>query len=97
MLVLLVDLLLIVINLLIVILIVQAVLSWLIAFEVVSRRQPAVDTIWRFTRALTDPMLRPIRRFIPPVSGVDLSPIVLFLILFVIARLIPMLLLGQPW
>jgi len=94
---LLVEILLILINLLVVVLIVQAVLSWLLAFQIVSLRNPAIDTIWRFTKALTDPLLRPIRRFIPTVSGVDLSPLVLLLILYILQRVIPMLLLGNAF
>ena len=93
----LVDLIQIVLNLVIVVLIVQAVLSWLIAFDIASRRTPIVDTLWRFTTALTDPMLRPIRRVIPPVAGVDLSPMVLILLIYALSRLLPVLLLGQPW
>jgi YggT family protein len=93
----LVDLIRIILNLLIIVLIVQAVLSWLIAFDIASRRTPIVDTLWRFTTALTDPMLRPLRRIIPPVAGVDLSPMVLILIIYAVSRLLPLLLLGQAW
>jgi YggT family protein len=93
----LVDIVQIILNLVIVVLIVQAVLSWLIAFDIASRRTPIVDTLWRFTTALTDPMLRPLRRIIPPVAGVDLSPMVLILIIYAVSRLLPVLLLGQAW
>ena len=79
-----------IINLLIFVLIVQAVLSWLIAFELVSRRNQFIETIWRLTNALTNPMLRPIRRFVPPVSNVDLSPMVLLLLLYVLQRVLIM-------
>lgn len=95
MLLILVQILLFIINLLIIVLIVQAVLSWLLAFQIVSLSSPIIDTIWRFTRTITDPMLRPIRRFIPPVSGVDLSPLVLLLALYLLQQAIPMLLLGS--
>ncbi len=88
-----VQILLIIINLLIVVLIVQAVVSWLVAFQIVNPNNPGIETIWRFTRAITDPLLKPIRRFIPPVSGVDLSPLVLILILYILQQIVPYLLL----
>jgi YggT family protein len=64
------------------ILIVYIVISWLFAFDVVSRRNQFVNTVWEFTRRLTDPMLRPLRRMIPPIAGVDLSVMVLLLALW---------------
>lgn len=63
------------------VLIISAVLSWLFVFDVVNRRNQVVYTIWDTTNRLTEPALRPIRRRLPDFGGVDLSPIVLFLIL----------------
>jgi YggT family protein len=68
-----------VLGLVIVVLIVHVVLSWLFAFDIVSRRNELVSGIWRFTSAITEPMLRPLRRLIPPIAGVDLSVLVLLL------------------
>jgi YggT family protein len=63
------------------VLIASAVLSWLIAFNVVNTRNQAVaviaDALWR----LTEPGLRPIRRALPVFGGLDLSPVVLILLL----------------
>ena len=70
-----------VLGLLIVVLIIHVVISWLYAFDVVSRHNPFVAGISRFTTAITNPMLRPLRRLIPPIAGVDLSVLVLVLIL----------------
>lgn len=78
-----------VIGLVVLVLIVNAVLSWLIAFDVVNRRNRLVDTIWDFTNRVTDPLLRPLRRVIPQLGGVDLSPLVLILGLTFIQHLIP--------
>jgi YggT family protein len=55
----------------------MAVMSWLIAFEVVNMRAQAVFSIWRALNALTEPALRPIRILLPPIGGLDLSPLVL--------------------
>jgi len=68
-----------IIQLIIILLIVNAVISWLVAFDVVSRRNRFVATVWDMTTRLTDPMLRPIRNVIPAVGGLDLSPMVLIL------------------
>ncbi len=68
-----------VLGLVIVVLVVYVVISWLYAFDVVSRRNALVASIWRFTSAVSDPMLRPLRRLIPPIAGVDLSVLVLLL------------------
>ena len=68
-----------IIQLIIILLIVNAVISWLVAFDVVSRRNRFVATVWDMSTRLTDPMLRPIRSVIPSVGGIDLSPMVLIL------------------
>lgn len=66
------------------IIIVDAVLSWLIAFNVVNSYNKLVATIGDVTRRLTDPVLRPIRKVVPVIGGVDLSPMVLiFAIIFI--------------
>lgn len=68
-----------IVQLIIIVLIVNAVISWLLAFDIVSRRNAFVAQIWDVTQRLTDPLLRPVRRIIPAVGGLDLSPIVLIL------------------
>ncbi|MFZ5912766.1 MAG: YggT family protein [Pseudomonadota bacterium] len=61
-----------------------AVLSWLVAFEVVNTRNRFVALVLDFTYRLSEPALRPIRRILPGIGGIDLSPVVLILgIIFV--------------
>lgn len=55
----------------------RVIMSWLVGFGVVSMRNQLVDSVWRFTGALTEPALRPIRRMLPNLGGVDISPILL--------------------
>jgi len=62
-------------------LVIQAVLSWLIAFNVINTYNDFVRTVVVTLDRLTEPLLRPIRRFVPPMGGVDLSSLVLILIL----------------
>jgi len=71
-----------VIQLYIYVLIASAVLSWLIAFNVVNTRNQAVSMIAEALWRLTEPALAPIRRILPPFGGLDLSPIVLILLLY---------------
>ena len=66
------------------------VLSWLMAFNVVNAYNPFVRSLWGALNAVTEPLLRPIRRILPDLGGIDLSPIVLLLGLhFVRAVIIP--------
>jgi YggT family protein len=77
-----------VIQIYVYILIASAVLSWLIAFNVVNTRNSAVAIIADVLYRLTEPVLRPIRRFMPNFGGLDLSPVVLILLLYFADRLI---------
>jgi YggT family protein len=69
------------IDLIIFVVIVTAILSWLVAFDVLNVRNPTVNRIVRFLNALTTPLLRPIQRFMPNLGGIDISPIILLLLL----------------
>jgi len=69
-----------IINLYIWIIIASAIMSWLIAFNVINPYNQFVRSLWMGLNALTEPALRPIRRFLPELSGVDISPMVLILI-----------------
>jgi YggT family protein len=82
------DVILIVLNLYIYIVIAAAVLSWLVAFNVVNPRNQFVSMVGEFLFRITDPVLRPIRNMLPPMGGIDISPIVLFLIIILIQRVI---------
>ena len=65
------------------ILIIGAILSWLAAFNVINTSNRLVQIIGDFSFRLTEPALRPIRRIIPPINGMDLSPLALiFIIMF---------------
>ena len=68
------------------VIIASAVFSWLYAFNVVNSRNQFVDTIANMLYRLTEPALRPIRRFMPDLGGIDISPIILLLILFFIRQ-----------
>lgn len=61
--------------------IINAVMSWLVAFDVINLRNPMVANIARFLDALVRPILAPFRRFIPPLGGVDITPIIALLVI----------------
>jgi len=63
------------------VIIIMAVMSWLLAFDVINMRNDLVRSLWNMSNALTEPVLRPLRRFLPPLGGMDISPIVLLLLL----------------
>ncbi|MDB5623102.1 MAG: hypothetical protein JWR39_1665 [Devosia sp.] len=67
---------------------IMIIMSWLISFNVINTRNELVATIWRMVNQLTEPVLRPIRNMLPNFSGLDISPIVLFLIIFFIQQVI---------
>ncbi|HMB78132.1 MAG TPA: YggT family protein [Kiloniellaceae bacterium] len=77
-----------VITLYIYILIASAILSWLIAFNVVNMRNQVVATIAEALWRLTEPALRPIRRFLPNLGGLDISPVILILLLIFVQNLL---------
>lgn len=84
------------IDLIIFVVIVTAILSWLIAFDVLNVRNATVNRIVSFLNALTDPLLRPIRRFMPNLGGIDISPIILLLLLQALKILLSRAVAGNP-
>ena len=77
-----------VIDLYIIVILAQVVLSWLVTFNVINTRNRFVYMIGDFLHRATDPVLKPIRRVLPNLGGLDISPIVLILGLFFVRRLL---------
>jgi YggT family protein len=76
------------IQLYIYLLIAQAVLSWLLAFGIVNRHNRFMGQVEDFLWRITEPALRPIRRLLPNLGGIDISPVILILLLFFLQRLL---------
>jgi YggT family protein len=68
-----------VLGLYLTVIIVGAVMSWLVAFDIINLRNKLVSTIYDLCERLTNPVLAPIRKVIPNLGGVDLSPVVLII------------------
>jgi YggT family protein len=70
------------------VLIASAVMSWLIAFNVVNSYNSTVRQIWDFLYRITEPGLRPIRSILPNLGGIDISPVILIIALMFLDQLI---------
>jgi YggT family protein len=77
-----------IITLYIYILVAMAILSWLIAFNVVNTRNSIVASVADFLYRVTEPALRPIRSMLPNLGGIDISPVVLIIGLLFLERII---------
>jgi YggT family protein len=76
--------------------IIYVVLSWLVAFDIVNTRNQFVRTIGDFLYRITEPALRPFRRILPNLGGVDLSPLALIIVLLLIRGLMQEYLVERP-
>ena len=70
------------------IIIVNALLSWLVAFNVLNTQNRFVFSVLDVTYKLTDPALNKIRRFIPTFGSIDISPVILILLLMFLRNII---------
>ena len=70
------------------VIIAAAVMSWLIAFNVINIRNDFMRSVWSMLVSLTEPALRPIRRYLPNTGGIDISPVVLFLAILLVEQII---------
>ncbi len=83
-----VDILRILLNVVWWIIIVQAIMSWLIAFNVINTHNEFVRQIWGSLDRMTEPLYRPIRKILPDFGGLDLSPLVVLVGLAIIERVL---------
>ncbi|HEX8365486.1 MAG TPA: YggT family protein [Allosphingosinicella sp.] len=77
------------------IIIIQAVLSWLVVFNVVNTHSDFMRNLLYALGRLTEPLYRPIRRILPDFGGIDFSPLVVLLLIMMLQRvLLPLLFFG---
>jgi YggT family protein len=79
-----VDILYIILNLVWWVIVIQAILSWLIAFNVINTHNDFVRSIWQALDKMTEPLYRPIRKVMPDFGALDLSPMVVLLALLIL-------------
>ncbi|KQM74041.1 MULTISPECIES: YggT family protein [unclassified Sphingomonas] len=70
------------------VIVIQAILSWLIAFNVINTHSDFVRSVWNALQRITEPMYRPIRRILPDFGALDLSPLVVLLILYILQNIV---------
>ncbi len=67
------------VNIYLLIIIIQVALSWLVAFEVVNDKNEAAQNLTNLLKKCTDPVYKPLRKYIPPVGGIDITPLVVII------------------
>ena len=72
------------------VIVIQAILSWLIAFNVINTSNDAVRGIWQALDRVTESLYRPLRRILPDFGALDLAPLVVLLIIILLRRLVQM-------
>jgi len=82
------DIILLILQIYIWLLIAAAVLSWLVAFNVVNTRNQVVAMLGEFLFRITEPVLRPIRSMMPNLGGLDVSPVILILLILLLENVI---------
>jgi YggT family protein len=82
------EILLLLLNICFWIIIVQVVLSWLITFEVINIRNPQAANFVRLIDRITAPVYRPLRKLIPPIAGIDITPIILIFGIYLLKSLV---------
>jgi YggT family protein len=71
------------------IILIHAIMSWLINFQVLNLRQPIVAQIWYGLNRLLDPLYDKVRRFLPSTPGLDFAPLVIILLIYVLQIILP--------
>lgn len=70
------------------IIVIQAILSWLIAFNVINTYNDFVRSVWQALQKMTEPLYRPIRRILPDFGALDLSPLVVLLAIYIVSTIV---------
>jgi YggT family protein len=82
------DIVLFLLRILSIVVIVQVICSWLVAFNVINLHQPFVRGVYTAMDRITEPLYRPIRKILPDFGGLDFSPIILLLLIQVVSMLV---------
>jgi len=70
------------------VIIASVVASWLIAFEVINIRNPQAANLMRLLNKITEPVFKPLRKYIPPIGGMDLTPLVVILGIYILQSIV---------
>ncbi len=79
------------------IIIASVIISWLIAFEVLNVKNPQAQNLIKLLNKLTEPVYKPLRKFIPPIGGIDITPIIVIFAIFLLQNLIVRMMYNLPF
>lgn len=79
------------------IIIASVIISWLIAFEVLNLKNPQAQNLVNLLNKLTEPVYKPLRKFIPPIGGIDITPIIVIFAIFLLKNLIVRMMIGSAY
>lgn len=77
------------VNLYIMVIILQVALSWLVAFDIVNSENEAARNLTQALHKLTDPVYKPLRKYIPPIANIDVTPLVVIIGLQLLVAILP--------
>ncbi len=67
------------VQLYILVIIIQVAMSWLIAFEIINEKNEAAQNLTALLHKLTDPVFKPLRKYVPPIGGIDMTPLIVII------------------
>ncbi len=67
------------VNVLVFVIVIQVLMSWLIAFDIVNARNEAAQNLMGLLGRITDPIYKPIRKYVPPIGGIDITPLIVII------------------
>ena len=70
------------------IIIASVIISWLIAFDVINTRNPQAANLMKLLAKVTDPVYKPIRKFVPSIGGIDITPIIVIFGIYIAKRIV---------
>ncbi|HEY0900690.1 MAG TPA: YggT family protein [Micavibrio sp.] len=79
------------------IIIASVIISWLIAFEVINVKNPQAQNLINLLNKVTEPVYKPLRKFIPPIGGIDITPIIVIFGIFLLQNLIVRMMYRLPY
>lgn len=77
------------------IIIIQIIIHWLVAFDVLKTTSPQAKNLMDLLRRLTDPVYKPIQKYVPPIGGIDITPIIVIIGLKILEGIILRILIGM--
>ena len=82
------DLLMLALNIYMWVILIGVAVSWLIAFEVINTRNPQAANLVNLLNKLTEPVYKPVRKYVPPIGGIDLTPIVIIIGIYILQTIV---------